>query len=194
MITLLVVHVDDCTIAAKSLKGIEGFKRAIEEHVENTDLGELHWLLGMEVTRNQDERTILLSQHSYLESIIRRFGCEELKPVSTPMDPSMKLHSSQAPSTGAESVKMHHVPYREAVGSLMYASLATRPDISYAVSTASRFPSNPGVPHWDAVKHIYKYLIGTKILKLTYGGAQSALTAFRLGGRLTAFRKDESLM
>ena len=157
---IVVVHVDDCTIAAKSLKEIEDFKRAIE------------------VMRNRDERVISLSQQSYLKSIIHCFGFEDLKPVSTPMDPSTKLHSSQSLSTGAESAKMHHVPYREAVGSLMYASLTTRPNISYTVSTVSRFSSKPGIPHWDAVKRIYKYLIGTKNLKLTYGGAQSALTRY----------------
>ncbi|KIK36293.1 hypothetical protein CY34DRAFT_34172, partial [Suillus luteus UH-Slu-Lm8-n1] len=50
--------------------------------------------------------------------IIRRFNFEELKPVSYPMEPSTKLHSGQLLSTGAEHAAMHHVPYREAVGSL----------------------------------------------------------------------------
>lgn len=51
------------------------------------------------------------------------------------MEPSTKLHS-----------------YREAVGSLMYASLATRPDISYAVTTVSRFSGNPGIAHWEGME------------------------------------------
>jgi len=78
-----------------------------------------------------------------------------LMPVSNPMEPCMKLHSGQAPSTGAEYAAMRHIPYREAIGSLMYASLGTRPDISYAVTTVSHFSSNPGPAHWDAV-HIRK--------------------------------------
>ena len=73
---------------------------------------------------------------------------------------------------------MWHVPYREAVGSLMYASLATRPDISYAVATVSRFSNNPGMPHWEAVRQIYRYLLGTKDLRLTYGGAPSVLIGY----------------
>ena len=161
---VVVVHVDDCTIAAKSLNEIDEFKHHVRKHVEITDLGELHWLLGIEVTRNRDERTISLCQHPYLESIVRHFGFNELKPVSNPMELSTKLHSGQSPSTGTEYTAMHHVPYREAIGSLMYASLATRPDISYAVATISHFSNNPGMPHWDAVRRIYRYLLGTKDL------------------------------
>lgn len=71
------------------------------------------------------------------------------------MEPSTKLHSGQSPSTGTEYAAMKHIPYREAVGSLMYASLSSRPDILYAVTTISRFSSNPGSAHWDAVRRIY---------------------------------------
>ncbi|KIO08044.1 hypothetical protein M404DRAFT_78898, partial [Pisolithus tinctorius Marx 270] len=175
---IIVVHVDDCTIAATLLSEIEEFKKDIRKHVEITDLGELHWLLGIEVTRNRDDRAISLCQRPYIESIIRRFGFDELKPVSNPMEPSTKLHSGQSPSTGAEFAAMKHIPYREAVGSLMYASLSTRPDISYAVTTVSCFSGNPGIPHWEAVRRIYRYLIGTKNLKLTYGGAPNALVGY----------------
>lgn len=175
---VVVVHVDDCTIAASSMDHITKLKDKIRTHVEITDLGELHWLLGIEVTRNRDNHTLSLSQKTYLDSIIRRFNFEELKPVSNPMEPSTKLHSGQSPTTGAEHAAMHHIPYREAVGSLMYASLGTRPDISYAVTTVSRFSSNPGHSHWDAVRRIYRYLLGTTDLKLTYGGVENALVGY----------------
>jgi hypothetical protein len=177
-LTVVVVHVDDCTIAASSMELIMRLKDRIRTFVEVTDLGELHWLLGIEVTRNCDNHTLSLSQKAYLDSIIRRFNFEELKPVSNPMEPSTKLHSGQSPSTSAEYATMHHVPYCEAVGSLMYASLGTRPDISYAVTTVSHFSSNPGQAHWDAIRRIYRYLLGTTTLKLTYGGVESALTGY----------------
>jgi hypothetical protein len=53
--------------------------------------------------------------------------------------------------------KMHDIPYREAVGSLMYLALATRPDVAYAVGVVSRFSNNPGIVHWEAVKRVFKY-------------------------------------
>ena len=60
----------------------------------------------------------------------------------------------------------------------MYASLGTRPDITYAVQAISRFSKNPGLPHWDAVKRIFRYLKGTKELWLSYGGEAKALTGY----------------
>jgi hypothetical protein len=73
---------------------------------------------------------------------------------------------------------MRNIPYHEAVGSLMYASLGTRPDITYAVQAVSRFSKNPGLPHWDAVKRIFRYLKGTKELWLSYGGKGMELTGY----------------
>ena len=56
----------------------------------------------------------------------------------------------------AEKVDMMKVPYASAVGSLMYAMVCTRPDIGYAVGVVSRFMSNPGKEHWNAVKWILR--------------------------------------
>jgi len=149
---IVVVHVDDCTIAASTLALIIAFKHQISEHVEITDLGELHWLLGIEIKCDRECQTIHLSQHSYIDSIITQYNFQDLKPVSTPMETSTRLSTSQAPATTLEIAKMHDVPYLEAVGSLMYASLGTCPDTSFAVQTISRFSKNPGLMHWDAVK------------------------------------------
>jgi hypothetical protein len=175
---IVVVHVDDCTIAASTLSLVVAFKRQIAQHVEITDLGELHWLLGIEIKRDRERRTIHLSQRSYIDSIIARYNFQDLKPVSTPMETSTRLSTSQAPATTLEIAKMRDVPYLEAVGSLMYASLGTRPDISFAVQTVSRFSKNPGLTHWDAVKRIFRYLKGTADLWLSYGVVKDKLVGY----------------
>ena len=59
---------------------------------------------------------------------------------------------------------MRQVPYASAVGSLKYAMLCTRPDICYLVGMVSRYQSNLGLKHWQAVKHILKYLRRTKTI------------------------------
>jgi hypothetical protein len=64
---------------------------------------------------------------------------------------------------------MMSVPYAPAVGSLMYAMVATRPDIAYAVGIVSRFMHNPGRLHWNAVKHIFRYLVGTQDYGIKFG-------------------------
>jgi len=60
----------------------------------------------------------------------------------------------------------------------MYASLGTRPDITYAVSILARFSQNPGRAHWEAVKRVFRYLAGTKTLKLTYGATSLDLVGY----------------
>ncbi|KAH9734849.1 Integrase catalytic domain-containing protein [Citrus sinensis] len=69
-----------------------------------------------------------------------------------------------------EIERIRRVPYAEAVGSLMYAMLCTRPDICFAVRRISRYQSNPGPKHWTAVKYIMKYLKITKNYILVYSG------------------------
>jgi len=88
-IIIVLVHVDDCMIAATSITLIADFKAWISEHVDITDLSELYWLLGIEINRDRERRTIHLSQHLYIDSILRRYGLQDLKPVSIPMDTSI---------------------------------------------------------------------------------------------------------
>jgi hypothetical protein len=173
-----VVHVDDCSIGAVNTKVLEAFKHGLRKYVEVTDLGELHWMLGIEVKRDREARIISLSQTAYIDSILRRFGFEDLKPLSTPFDPTKRLTSEQAPRDTAEFALMRDIPYREAVGALNWGALATRPDISYAVSQVARFSANPGPAHWEAVKWIYRYLAGTKDLRLTYGEQRCGLLGY----------------
>jgi hypothetical protein len=175
---IVLVHVDGCTIVGTSRDLIDRFKAGINKHVEITDLGEIHWILGIEILRNREQRTIHLCQRSYIESSLRRYGFEDIKPVSIPMDTGIKLTTAQSPSTTDEIARMRNIPYHQAVGTLMYASLGTRPDISYAVQTVSRFTKNPGNTHWEAVKKIFRYLKGTKDLWLTYGGQPKDLVGY----------------
>ena len=63
---------------------------------------------------------------------------------------------------------MRSVPYSQLVGALMYLAVATRPDIAHAVGVLARFSANPGPAHWTALKHLCRYLQGTKDAKLCY--------------------------
>jgi hypothetical protein len=73
------------------------------------------------------------------------------------------------PTNKTELEEMKAVPYAQAVGSLMYAMMSIRPDICYATGLVSRYQSNPGKAHWQAVKRIFKYLQMTKNMKLCFG-------------------------
>ena len=94
------------------------------------------------------------------------------------MDPDHLLSKDQCPKTKEEFEDMRDVPYRRAIGLLMYASTGTRPDIAFPVSTLSQFMSNPGRPHWEALKRVFRYLNTTKDYKLTYGQTNDGLNVY----------------
>ena len=94
---------------------------------------------------------------------------DDAKPLSIPISPGHNLTKSHSPTDLNDIEDMRQVPYCEAVGSLMYAVVGTRPDIAYAVSYLARFMSNPGHMHWEAVKRVIRYLKGTKDAKLILG-------------------------
>ncbi|XP_063781232.1 uncharacterized protein LOC134929571 [Pseudophryne corroboree] len=78
---------------------------------------------------------------------------------------------AMSPSSKREIEEMQEIPYQNAIGSLIYASIGTRPDITYAECWASQFANNPGRQHWIAVKRILRYLKGTSSLKLKFTGS-----------------------
>ena len=74
----------------------------------------------------------------------------------------------QCPQNDFERKQMKAIPYASVVGSLMYAQICTRPDISFAVGMLGKYQSNPGLDHWKAAKKVLRYLQGTKEYMLTY--------------------------
>ena len=92
----------------------------------------------------------------------------EAKGVSTPIPAHYKLKSEKDSMTKAEQEYMQMVPYSNAVGSMMYAMIATRPDIAYGVGLVSRFMSNPSKTHWCVVKWLLRYLKNSTKLGLIY--------------------------
>ncbi|KAG8492605.1 hypothetical protein CXB51_010032 [Gossypium anomalum] len=83
------------------------------------------------------------------------------KPVSTPLAAHFRLSSALSPQSDDEIKYMSHVSYSSAVGSIIYAMVYSRPDLSYAVSAVSRYMANLGKEHWKAVQWILRYLRGT---------------------------------
>lgn len=177
-VIIIVAHVDDLTIVASTVVLMKEVKDKLSKSLKITDMGEIHWIVGIAVKRDREARTISISQTSYIDSCLQRYGFELLKPLSMPMDPSAKFSINQSPRTSIEQAQMKDKPYREAIGSLMYVALGTRPDICYALGILAKFNDNPGLAHWNALKRIYAYLSGTKDLQLVYGSSKRDLEGF----------------
>ena len=176
--TILAIHVDDCLITGSSPELIADYKHKLNQRYSLTDLGPVHWLLGIKISRNRETRTISLSQTSYIDTVLSRFSLSNAKPLASPISPGVTLSKKDSPTDANEMAQMKKVPYREAVGSLMYAAVATRPDITFAISTLSQFLENPGLLHWEAVKRVLRYLSGTKTHALTYGNEHHDLHGY----------------
>lgn len=98
-----------------------------------------------------------MSQESYIDDLLYRFRMTDANPVITPMDVNAKL------SRVAETDELEEdMPYRELVGCLTYLAIATRPDISFAVSCLRQFSNAYGKAHWNAAKRVLRYLKGIR--------------------------------
>ena len=93
---------------------------------------------------------------------------ETCKAGEVPVLKGDKLGKSQCPSNDFERKSMENIPYANAVGSLMYAQVCTRPDIAFIVGVLGRYLSNPGQAHWVAAKKVMRYLQRTKDYMLVY--------------------------
>ncbi|MCO5583106.1 hypothetical protein L7F22_037014 [Adiantum nelumboides] len=103
---------------------------------------------------------------------------ERGKSISTPLAPYVKLSKVDCPKFDTKKSKMAKVPYASACGSLMYAMVAIRPDIAFAVGVVSRFMSNPGKKHWEAAKGVLRYLNGTKDMCICFGKGDLSIVGY----------------
>ena len=175
---ILLLYVDDMLIAGNDSKLIGKLKERLFKSFDMKDLGPAKQMLGMRITRDRKAKKLWLSQEKYVERVLERFNMKDAKSVSPPLANHFKLSRSLCPTTTDEKEKMASIPYSSAVGSLMYCMVCTRSDIAHAVSTVSRFLSNPRKEHWEAVKWIFKYLRGTSKLCLSFGGSKPVLEGF----------------
>lgn len=162
------VYVDDIVLAGKSEKQLEETKQILAKRFDIKDMGKLHYFLGMKIVQNDQTGEVWVGQPAYTESLLQKFGMENAKPVNTPVDTSTKLVKA---TEDEDSVDQQL--YQSAVGSLLYLSVGTRPDITYAVSNVAKFSSLPTKEHWSGVKRIMRYLKGTVNLGLFYNNKGS---------------------
>jgi hypothetical protein len=147
-------------ISTKSKKEIATLKAHLISEFEMKDLGAARKILGMEIGRDMKYSLLFLSQRRYIQKVLRH-NTHDSNPVSTPIDAHFNLSSTQCPTKDEDLKYMSKVPYSSVVGSLMYATVCSHPDLSYAMSLVSRYRANPNRAHWEAVKWIFKYLCGT---------------------------------
>nr|GEU56006.1 retrovirus-related Pol polyprotein from transposon TNT 1-94 [Tanacetum cinerariifolium] len=148
-----------------------GFKRSSYDSCEfdMKELGEANKILSMEIVRDRSRKIMRVSQSGYVSTILNNFRIDNGKLVQMPLGEHFKLSLKDCLVRDYDVERMSKVPYVNAVGSLMYLMVCTRPYITYVVSVVSRYLANPCQNHWEVVKWILKYLRGIVNMGLVYG-------------------------
>jgi hypothetical protein len=153
------VYVNDLVITGHGNDDIAAFKAEMKKAFRMSDLGLLSYYLGIEVY--QSSSGITLRQAAYAGKLLERSGMQDCNPVLAPTEPRLKLSKeSDMPIVDATE-------YRRIIGGLRYL-VHTRADLAFAVGYLSRFMEKPHEEHVVAVKHILRYVVGTRGYRLHY--------------------------
>lgn len=108
----VLIYVDDIIVASSTPSATSALLQDLTKEFALKDLGELHYFLGIEVTRTEDG--ILLTQAKYASDVLRRVGMQDCKPVNTPLLTSEKLSVNEGDLLGPKDA----TKYRSIVGAL----------------------------------------------------------------------------
>ena len=168
----LLSYVDDLLIAGSSAARVDSIKRQLMKVFDMHDLGDATEYLGMKLTRDRAAGTIKLSQSAMVVDILQRYSMSEAKPKPTPISDSTRIQKD------GEPLDTKLAPYSSLVGSLLYLSVCTRPDIAWATNVLSKYLSCPTDAHWQLAKGILRYVQGTIDLDITFGLTNDGLLSY----------------
>ena len=167
-LVLLLFHANNSTFASCSHELNKMLVARLAQFFKLCDLEPTEFLLGIAVKQDVVAGHIKLLQHQYVIKILDRFAMSGCASVMTPMALGLCLSHADLPQTDEDHTVMADVPYGNAIGTLLYLATLTRPDILFTVTTLCCFIANPGLKHWNMVKHLLCYLQGTKDVQLVY--------------------------
>jgi len=153
---ILGIYVDDGILIGNNIHEIKDTIKQLKTEFKMTVFYNPKIFVGLEIYREEDK--IKLKQEEYTVKILKQFGMDMSKSVKIPI---LKNEERNTP-------KKEDYEYREVIGSLLYLSTKTRPDITYGVGFSNRFVENYTQENINDVKHIMKYLKG-KLRNTIYG-------------------------
>jgi hypothetical protein len=164
--TLLAVYVDDIVLLSDSEQSMQGIKSSLSQKFKMKDLGPIHYVLGISVS--ESDEALKMHQPNYILQTLKKYNMSSCNPATTPMATDVKLCNEDGSKPTDKSL------YQSLIGSLLYLSTATRPDIAYIVGVLSRFTSAPAETHMTAAKRVLRYLKGTIELGISYSKSSAS--------------------
>jgi histone deacetylase 1/2 len=155
------IYVDDIIVTSSSDYAISALLRDLNKNFAIKDLGDLHYFLGIEVTKRQNG--LLLTQEKYAKDLIKRVGMQGCKSTPTPLSSTEQLSLTSGTPLGSDD----NTRYRSIVGGLQYLTL-TRLDLSYSVNKVCQYLHAPTTEHWTTVKRILRYVKDTVTTGITF--------------------------
>ena len=174
----VIIYVDDLLMFSNSAIHMEDVEKHLEGVFDIKKLGDPKVYLGLEIRRDRSKREIKISQTRYITEMIDRYGLSTEttgRQITTPMTSD---DLTNLVVTESDRQEMKNIPYLSLIGSLLYASNGSRPDISYAVSLLARFSTNPHPRHWQAAKRVLRYLRLTTQYHITYAGTSGQIAGY----------------
>ena len=166
---IVALYVDDLIIAASNKNLITDLEKVFEARFKMKKLNKIKQILGMGVHHDKDRNIIYITQQQYIEDSAKRFAKYGISEFRTPMDDRLQLSKQQMPKEGSpEALQMATFPYRELIGTLLWISNGTRPDIVFPVNTLAKYTHNPALIHWRAALRVLGYLKATKNYCIRY--------------------------
>jgi hypothetical protein len=171
-ILICAVHVDDVLVAYNNTESYEQLWIKFNSRFKATR-GPVEVYLGMEVTRNRDEGSIRLTQRVYIEKLFHKYLSEgNTKLWTTPIDMSRegaaKFYAIATAESEREMNEMSGKDFNGLIGSLLYASCMTRPDITFYVAFLCQYMQAPSMGAWTAALSVASYLYSTKDMGISF--------------------------
>ncbi|POM67806.1 LOW QUALITY PROTEIN: Integrase catalytic core protein [Phytophthora palmivora] len=161
-LTVLGLYVDDVVVSAQLRHRLDNE----DARQQIKDMGEAKKCLGICI--EQTDSGIYLQQTANIDQLLAKLGMENCRPVTTPMESTRALQATDSKPFFSTDVM------RETIGSLLWLSTCTRPDITMAVNYLARFVSSPTTAHWTAVKRVLRYLQGSPFITTPSGTTTNA--------------------
>jgi hypothetical protein len=140
----LLVWVNDILVAAQGEERVAKVKGHLTAKFNVRDMRPATYFLGMELSRDREARSLKLTQKKLIGELISRYGLANARARSVPQAAGEKFRKEGEP---LDTVRF---PYSECVGSLLYLSVCTRPDIAQVVGALARYMAAPTIAHWEA--------------------------------------------
>jgi hypothetical protein len=165
--------VDDILLTSSDVSLLLETKRFLSSNFDMKDLGEASFVLGIKIHRDRRKEVLRLSQKAYLEKVLKKFSIHACNPTPAPIVKGDTYGSFQSLRNQYEIDQMKSVSYASAVGSLMYAQVCTRSDLTFVTGMLDRYQKNPGVSQWNEIRKALRYIQDTNDLMLTYERSDS---------------------